>query len=648
MPQEPHTLNPAAPNGGARPAARSTALDGARHLEHIADAMPVLISYCDRDLTYRFCNASYTEWFGLGMDELVGRTIHEVLGQGAFDTVAPAIQRVLTGERVGFDARLPYLHGGSRDVRVEYIPHTADDGETLGFYAMIVDISERLRAQMPQAWLAAIVEHSHDAIIGKDLDGRITSWNAAAERMYGYRAEEIVGQSILRIFPQDRRDEMEDILAHIRRGEAVRAMRTIRVRKDGVPIEVLVSVSPVRDHDGQLLGASAIAHDLSGFKRAELAMRESEERLKVATEASEIGIFDWDVASDTIRWDERVRSIWGVAEDEEINYGRFLHGIVPEDRKTLQAAIDRSLDPQGDGKYYAEYRVVHPHDGRTRHIAATGQVSFEEQRPVRMVGTVQDISDRKQVERQKEEWAERLAAQLQRTRKAEDDLRRSNHDLKEFAGIVTHDLRNPLGSAIFTAELMRETLQEGDIEGLGQQVELLTESLQNMNRLVKELHDLALSRSSERELRDLDLEEPIEEARRSVSLVLGKHGGDLTVEGPMPQVRGNPTLLTQLFSNLIDNAVKYRGPQPPLIRIHSGKASDRQLVFVSDNGCGIPPDECERVFQSQERGSNVGTIEGSGLGLAYCRQIMESHGGSIAVAESTASGTTFELRFPTE
>lgn len=612
----------------------------------VADAMPVLIAYCDRNLTYRFCNARFTEWFGLSKDQLLGRPIREVLGPRAFQAIQPAIRRVLAGERVEFDARLPYLHGGERDVHVDYLPHLSEEGETMGFYAMITDLSGQIQSQKSRAWLASIVEHSHDAIVGKDLEGRITSWNASAERMYGYRAEEIIGESILRIFPSDRHDEMESILSSIRRGAAVRAMRTVRVRKDGQPIEVLISVSPVRDQDGKLLGASAIARDLSDFKRAELALRESEERLKVATEAAEIGIFDWDVPSDRIRWDERLRAIWGVRSDEAINYDTFLRGIVPEDVGAVQSAIDRALDPRGEGRYYAEYRVVHPGDGTVRHIAASGRMTFEDQEPIRLVGTVQDISERKQIERQKQEWSNRLADQLELTRKAEDELKRSNRDLEDFAGIITHDLRNPLGSAIFTAELMRECIAAEDLDGLSQQADLLTESLQSMNRLVRELHELALNRSSERGSVDVDLKESIDNAKRAASLLLAKHEGALTIEGPMPTVQGNPTLLAQLFSNLIDNSVKYRSHEPPDIRIRCEPGEVQHRIYFCDNGIGIPETEHDRVFHSKERGSNVREIEGSGLGLAYCRQIMDTHQGSIAVVGSEKSGTTIELCFP--
>ncbi len=620
--------------------------DREHRLQLVTDAIPVLIAYCDRGEVYRYCNARYTEWFGLGQEEVVGRTVAELVGPEAYATVEAPIGRVLSGEPVSFEAHLPYRHGPPRDVQVDYMPHRSAGGEVVGFYAMIVDISERVRAEAPRAWLASIVEHSHDAIIGKDLDGRITSWNAAAERMYGYRPEEVVGRSIDLLFPDDHKDELDSILATIRRGEAVHARETIRVRKDGQRVEVIVTVSPIRGPGGQLLGASAVAHDLSVFRRAERAMRESEERLHVATEAAEIGIFDWDISRNEIRWDNRTRSIWGVAEDEDVDYERFLAGVEAEDLAALGAAVDRSLDPCGGGRFHAEYRVRNDRDGIVRWIAATGQVSFVAEHPQRMVGTVQDISAHKRAERQREEWAERLATQLELTRKTERELRRSNRDLEEFTGIVTHDLINPLGSAMFTVELMRESLSSGDSAPLEKQVEVLHGALRQMDQLVKELHSQAMSRRNDEELEDIALDAVLADARRNTSHLIGEHGARVEVDGGLPTVRGNPVLLVQLFTNLIDNAVKYRADEVPLIRIESADDPDWHLLRVADNGRGVQPEDREKIFQPATRGSNASGTPGSGLGLAFCRRIMESHDGTISVTDGSDPGTTFELRFP--
>lgn len=626
--------------------AESELRDQERRLRLVTDAIPALVAYCDQDLIYRYCNARYTEWFGIEPEDVIGKRIVEVVGAEAFAKVEPAIRSALRGKRAVLETLLPYRLGPSRDVRVEYIPHIAGNGKVAGFYAMISDISERVRAEATRGWLASIVEHSHDAVIGKSLDGTVTSWNAAAERMYGYPPEEILGRSVECLFPPNRRDEMRSILARVAKGEAVIQEETVRLRKDGALLDVMVTVSPIRGEKDQVLGASSIAHDISPYKQAVRARSESEERLALATEAAGLGIYDWGIDSGGIRADARVRELWGIAEPDPVTFTRFLEGIDPEDRARTQAALERSLDPEGDGNYSIEYRVTKPADGVPRWIAATGQVTFEAGRPARMVGTVQDITERKKIEAQKQEWADRLADQLALTQRIEENLRRSNRDLEEFTGIVTHDLRSPLASALFTAELLRETVHSGDLKLTDNLLDLVLQSLRQMDELIKELHNHALVRGPEGDQREVNLDEILSAARLRAHLLLEGTGGQLVIEHPLPTIRGNPAMLGQLFLNLIENAVKYRSDKPPLIRVQSTCEHRHHRVIVSDNGRGVPERDRERIFMSRERGSNVAEVPGTGLGLALCRRIMQAHGGTVSVTASEEGGAAFELLFP--
>lgn len=621
--------------------------DRERRLRLVTDAIPALIAYCDRNLVYRYCNARYTDWFGLKEEDIIGKTVIEVIGPEAFQKIEASLHLALQGQRTALEAELTYRHGPPRHVHVDYIPHFSRTKEVRGLYAMVMDISDRVHAETTRGWLAAIVEHSQDAIIGKTLDGVVTSWNAAAERMYGYAPAEIIGQPVGRLFPPDRQPELRAILSQISRGEAVTQMETVRLHKDGTPLDVMVTVSPIRGEKNQILGASSIAHDMSVYKQAEMARRESEERLRLAKEAAELGIFDWNIVTGEIRWDQRARELWGVPASELISYELCKEAIAREDRNLARNAVKRALDPEGDGRYRAEFRITRSRtNGLTRWIAATGQVTFRNRQPVRMVGTLQDISERKKGEAQAREWTERLQTQLALTQKMEESLRRSNLALEEFTGVVTHDLRTPLASALFTGELLRETLHSDDLQQTSQLLDLVLQSLWQMDELIKQLHSQALADRPEIDQEDVDLNEILVAARERAALLLEKTGGRLQISGPLPTVHGNPAMLAQLFSNLIENAIKYRRSEPPRIRIEASRNDDHFLVTVNDNGRGIPESDRERVFVSRERGSNVGDTPGSGLGLALCRRIMQTHGGSITVATSPEGGAAFELLFP--
>lgn len=174
------------------------------------------------------------------------------MGAEAFAVIEPYVQRVLAGELVEYETSLPY-RAGPRWMRVIYVPEFAPDGAVTGWIGSITDISDVRAAQQAMARLAAIVEYSDDAIISKDTNGIITSWNNGAQRIFGYTAEETVGRSITMLMPPERVEEEPGILDRIRRGESVEHYETIRRRKDGTLLNISLTVSPIKDADGNIV-----------------------------------------------------------------------------------------------------------------------------------------------------------------------------------------------------------------------------------------------------------------------------------------------------------------------------------------------------------------------------------------------------------
>ncbi|WP_193211128.1 sensor histidine kinase [Luteolibacter marinus] len=239
----------------------------------------------------------------------------------------------------------------------------------------------------------------------------------------------------------------------------------------------------------------------------------------------------------------------------------------------------------------------------------------------------------------------KLEEQLARNREVEEELRRSNRDLEEFTGIVTHDLRNPMGGALFAAEMVGESLDAGKEEAARAQLVLVLESLRRMDELVKELHADSLSRRESRKFEVVDLEAVVEAVRKNLARSIEANHANLAV-GHLPSISGNRTLLVQLFTNLVENALKYRSQAAPEIRITAHADGLQERISVSDNGRGVAEEDRLRIFESKTRGGNVASVGGSGLGLSFCRRIMEEHGGTIGVISNPGGGATFELRFP--
>lgn len=238
---------------------------------------------------------------------------------------------------------------------------------------------------------------------------------------------------------------------------------------------------------------------------------------------------------------------------------------------------------------------------------------------------------------------DQLQRQLVVIRESSAALERSNRDLEAFTGLVTHDLRNPMSGALFMAELAKESCDSGNVDLASTRLELVLGSLRQLDVFVKNLHAQAISSGPGDELSAVPLDDVLTRVIDTLSPMLVSSRASVKSES-LPLVMGNETLLRQLFSNLIDNAVKYRSEQDPVIRITGESEGSHQIVRIADNGRGIPVADRVRVFQSRHRASNVGQVAGSGIGLDRCREIMTLHRGTIRVVESE-KGTVFELRF---
>ncbi|WP_435020049.1 PAS domain S-box protein [Tundrisphaera sp. TA3] len=304
----------------------------------------------------------------------------------------PALRALQDGVIVGLanHTLLIARDGTERPIDDSAAPIRDDSGAVSGAVLVFRDIAERKKAEVAQARLAAIVESSHDAIIGKDLDGTIRTWNGGAERIFGYTAAETIGRSITLIVPPDRLDEERDILGRLGRGERIEHFETKRVRKDGGLVELSLSISPIRDAEGHITGASKVARDVTDAKRAERAQSS-------ALQAGEVGTYYWDIKADRVSGDRNFAAIFGVLADERDSapVGDFLAAIHPDDRGRVAEEIGLTL---GSGSVFrSEYRVIGP--AGERWLLARGAVERAPGgEPVEWAGVIVDITERKRIE----------------------------------------------------------------------------------------------------------------------------------------------------------------------------------------------------------------------------------------------------------
>jgi PAS domain S-box-containing protein len=506
-------------------------------------------------------------------------------------------------------------------------------GEIEGAVAVNEDITDYRRAQQAARRLAAIVECSEDAILSKTLDGRIVSWNAAAERLYGYTAEEAIGQSIEFLIPPDRLDEARGVLERIARGEHSRHYETQRIRKDGARLDVFVTISPIRDSNGRIAGASSIMRDITENKRVEQALLESEKRYRTVVRATQDAVYDLDLASGAMWMNEQLQTQFGYEIDpDDLSHAWWTERLHPEDKARVEASLQAAI-ADGDTFWSKEYRFRRP-DATYAYVFERGYILRDANgSPLRMIGSMMDITTR--------HWAE------QHLRNAVADLERSNRELEQFAYVASHDLQEPLRMiASYTQLLALNYRNQLDPDAL----EFIDYAMDGANRMQLLINDLlAYSRvgTRGRPCQPTDLHSALGYAMANLAVAV-QESGAVVINTELPTAPADASQITQLFQNLIGNAIKFRGSATPRILVSAQRRGADWQISIRDNGIGIEPRHHDRIFQIFQRLLNRKDCPGTGIGLALCKRIVERHGGRIWVESESGKGATFHFTIPAE
>jgi PAS domain S-box-containing protein len=467
--------------------------------------------------------------------------------------------------------------------------------------------------------------------------GIIAFANPSACGMFGYDEGEFARMRFCDLHPPESRDHATDMFMKQARGE-LRTAELPCVRKDGTVFYAEISAGRARTRMAGDDCNVGFFRDITERRQAEAALRTSEQLVYIAKDASRLGIHDYDVITGTIRWDQRMRELWGIGPGAPIDHDTFMSRLHPDDRAKTQAALDRALDPAGDGEYHTHYRVIRRSDGIERWLAATGQVFFEHGRALRLVGTVQDITDLKECERNLHELIAECA-------ESNVEIARSNAELQQFAYVASHDLQEPLRMISSYVQLLSRRYEGKLDEDADQFIAYAVEGTKRMHRLIEDL--LAYSRVGARgkQFQPTDCSTVCRQAIANLQAAITESEATVTCDS-LPTVWGDDTQITQLLQNLIGNAIKFRREEPPLVRVSAESSSDEWVFAVSDNGIGIAPEHRERIFEIFERLHTESQYGGTGLGLAVCKKIVEVHGGRIWVESEPGRGSTFFFTIP--
>jgi PAS domain S-box-containing protein len=487
-----------------------------------------------------------------------------------------------------------------------------------------------------QARLAAIVDSSDDVIVSKTLEGVITSWNRAAERLFGWTATEAIGKHITLIIPRERWAEEDDVLAKIRSGERVDHFETVRVTKDGRFVDVAITVSPVRDGSGRIVGASKIARDIGERRRAEI----TQARLAAIVESSDDVIVSKTLEGVITSWNGAAERLFGWTAAESI--GKHITLIIPRERWAEEDDVLARIRRGERVDHFETVRVTK--DGRFVDVSIT--VSPVRDASGRIVGAskiARDISERRRLE-------DARVAALAREREARQQAEALSRTKDELLATVSHELRTPLNSIFGWARMMQSS--DMDDSARMRALNAIIRNVSALGRLVEDLLDLSrvVTGRMRLDLRLVDIISVVEAAMETVRPAADAKGITLatTTHGSIGMIRAAPDRLQQVVWNLLMNAVKFT-PTGGRVDVSLQRARSMLEMQVSDTGEGIAPELLPHIFDAFRQGDNSSTRRygGLGLGLTLVRQLVELHGGQVrAESRGKNGGATFTVTLP--
>ncbi len=409
-------------------------------------------------------------------------------------------------------------------------------------------------------------------------------------------------------------------------------VNSLREARDQLEDKVRERTAALHNANEQLLKG------IEEIRRAQGALRESEERLVLAQRAGHVGVFDWDLASGKVIWTEQGENMPGLQRDFEGDYEDWTKSVHPEDVQRLKVFFRQWIESGADEEYW-EYRLFQP-DGRMRWIEARGRLmSGPSKRPLRIIGVGVDVTDRKQAAEQISELNEELKRNV-------SQLQAANRELEAFTYSVSHDLRAPLRHMAGFVELLNKRAKEGLDEKSRHYLQVISGASSQMGQLVDDL--LAFSRAGRVEIKWDKVDSGIIVKEAIANLESDTGGRDIVWKiGVLPGVFGDAALLRQVWVNLISNAVKFTRPRgQAIIEIGVEDAGEEFVFHIKDNGVGFDMRYKDKLFGLFQRLHRTEEFEGTGVGLANVQRIVHRHGGRAWGESVLGEGATFYFSLP--
>ncbi|PYQ73856.1 MAG: histidine kinase [Acidobacteria bacterium] len=645
-------------------------------LAAIIDSSEAAIYSIDLDGTITTWNQAAERLFGFPSTTAIGQPLSIIVPPEQEAEEAEVVRRIRAGEGVEHYETVRRRRDGSLlEVGLTASPIRDRAGVITGVSKIARDITEQRQHERNGRLLASIVESSDDAIISKDVAGAITSWNRGAERLFGYAAEEVIGQSIRIILPADRQGEEDEVLSRIRRGETVDHFETVRCRKDGSQAIVSLTVSPIRDAAGRIVGASKIARDMTQAKRAAERAAFLSEAGKVLARSLDYEATLTTVASLAVPTIADWCAVDVVGEGRNIERLAVVH-VDPAKAELAKMVRARYEDPNSPNSVACVVRTSTPalvplitdemivaaargDQERVDLVRSLGLMSYvcvplvSHGRTLGALTFATAASSGRQYNEDDLEFAEDVAARAAvavDNAQAYRDARIANQLKDEFLATLSHELRTPLNAILGYSRLIRSGMLEP-----GKQARALDTVERNATMLTQIVGDiLDVSRIITGKIRlniqPVDVPAVIKSALETITPAAdAKQLRVHTILDPRASpISGDPDRLQQIVWNLVSNAVKFT-PKGGRIQVVLERIDSHVEIVVSDTGAGIKAEFLPFVFERFRQG-DAGTARehiGLGLGLAIVRHLVELHGGTVTPESAgQGQGATFRVRLP--
>ncbi|HSV46164.1 MAG TPA: PAS domain S-box protein, partial [Ramlibacter sp.] len=613
-------------------------------MQNLINATAIAIVFLDRDLQVMRYTPSAVALFNLIPGDL-GRPLADLATRLQYPELGADARRVLD-HLIPVEREVGLPDG--RWFMARLLPYRTLDDRISGVVLSFIEITERKQAEEMRLWLSAVVNSSGDAIISFALDQTILSWNAGAEAMFGYSAAEVIGQPLALLAPEHEA-EQDQLLAGVAEGQPLSNHETVRWRKDGGSLDVALSLSPIRDADGRIIGGTAIARDISQARRAAQALRDSEERMRLLVEnVREFGVFSMDLERRITVWNTGAERLLGWREEEVL--GQMADVIfTPEDRAD-GAPIREASAALAEGRASDDRWHLRKDGSR---FWASGAAMLMRNPPGEAVGFVKILRDQtaaRQAQQALERSQAELVAALDTNMSHRKELEAADVAKDRFLAVLSHELRNPLASIASAAALMGQSeLDQGDRGHAG---EVVRRQAAAVRALLDDLLDISRLRLGKLTLqqRPTGIAAVVRSGLETAAPVLEGLGHSAAVRLPANEleVHGDPLRLAQVVNNLVTNAAKYT-PAGGHISVSAELADGQVVVTVEDDGIGMEPDQIDQMFDmfTQSSAALERAEGGLGIGLALARSIVELHGGWIkASSNGLGHGSRFTFGLP--